>query len=220
MKNTLIILMMVALITGCGGRPAPDWTLKSFNRLEDFKKQYLEGNTRMAILNFNRAIDEIKKSGNLDVLARAYLTRMAMEAALLEKVQDESYLEVDAAEPNAVHRNFHAFLTGQMSSVKEQLLPDQYRRLYRQLSTAGSAGLAQELRKMEDPFSRIIGAGICAGQGRIDEDLINTGIETASQYGWKKALLVYLDQLQIFYKKHNQQDKAAAVAKRMQLITR
>ena len=137
----------------------------------------------------------------------------------MEKVRDDEYLKIDAVESDPVHRNFHAFLTGRMNQVREQLLPEQYRHIFRQLTKDNSTGMAQELKKIEDPYSRLIATGVCLGQGRINEDLLSTGIETASRYGWKKALLVYLDKLRNYYQDHHQQDKAATVAQRMQLIT-
>jgi hypothetical protein len=207
-------------MAGCSsGRPTPDWTLKSFNHLEDYKKNCLEGNTRIADLHFNRALDEIKKSGDLGILARAYLIRMGIEVAVLEKVRDDDFLKVDAVEPNPVNKNFHAFLTGHLNRVQEQLLPEQYYGVMKPLSRGKTEELGNELEKIEDPLSRLIAIGVCVGQGRIDEGLLNTAIATASRNGWKKALLVYLEKLQVYYTEQGQQDKARTIKDRIQLIS-
>jgi len=221
MKKFFIMLMILVFAAGCsGGRPTPEWTLKSFNRLEDAKKNYLEGNTRMADLSFNKAVEEIKKSGDLDVLARAYLIRMAIQTALLETVGAEEYLKVDAVQPDPANRAFYAFLTGQWSEAREALLPEQYRRLVRGLSQGPKGSMAPDVAKIEDPLSRLIAAGVCYRQGRIDEGLIQSAVETASRNGWKKALIIYLEKSRDYYREQNQRDKAATIEQRIQIITR
>jgi hypothetical protein len=224
MKKMLIVQIMVmgivlGWLTGCStSPPAPDWTLKGYNRLEDFKKYYLEGKTAIAELNFNRAVDEIKKSGDLDLLERVYLIHMAMEVALLEKAQDQAFLKVDAVEPNTANRNFHAFLTGPPNLVQESLLPEPYRALIKPLTQGKTKDLAGVLASISDPASRLIAAGVCIAQGRIDEALLKTAVETASQQGWKKALLVYMNKLSVYYSGNGQQDQATAIIKKMELI--
>jgi hypothetical protein len=192
--------------------------MKGYNRLEDFKKYYLEGKTGIAELHFNRSVEEIKKSGNLDLLGRAYLIHMAMEVAVLEMAQDQAFLKVDAAESNAVNRNFHAFLTGPPHLVQEVLLPEQYRNLLKTLVQGKKEDLAKVLTNITDPASRLIAAGVCIVQGHSDEALLKTAVETASHQGWKKVLLVYMDKQRVYYTERGQNDQATAVTKKMELI--
>ena len=219
MKKIIIPLILLAWIAGCSSSPPiPDWTLASFNRLEDFKKNILEGNRRIAYLHFQKAVEEIKKSGDLDVLARAYLIRMAAEVALLEKSEDESFLKIDAVQSNPVHQNFHAFLTGPISRVQEQLLPAAYRTVTKRLQQGKMDGLAADIAGIDDPFSRLLAAAVCIKEGQASEAILKTAIDTASRNGWKKALLVYLEKLQLFYENHGQGEQATAVSKRIHLI--
>lgn len=219
MKKILIPLILLAWVAGCSSSPPiPDWTLASYNRLESFKKTFMEGDRRIADLHFQNAVEEIKKSGDLDILAKAYLIRMAAEAAVLEKPRDDSFLKIDAAQPNPDHQNFHAFLTGPASGVKEQLLPQAYRSVAKSLQQGKADGLAAEIARIDDPFSRLIAAAVCIRQGHASEAVLKTAIDTASKNGWKKALLVYLERLHSFYEKQGQTDQAAAVSKRIDLI--
>jgi hypothetical protein len=169
-------------------------------------------------MHFKKAVEEIKKSGDLDLLARAYLTRMAMETAVLEKMQDDEFLKVEAVEPHPENANFHAFLTGQPDRVQERLLPSQYHGVLKLLTQGKMEGLAGALTEIKDPASRLIASGICVRQGRSDEGVLKTAIETASQNGWKKALLVYLERLQGFYAEQGRTDKATATMQKIKLI--
>ncbi|MDQ5987208.1 MAG: hypothetical protein CSYNP_02945 [Syntrophus sp. SKADARSKE-3] len=224
MKKALIIQILLAglilgLLTGCStAPPVHDWTMKGYNRLEDFKKYYLEGRTSIAELHFNRAVDEIKKSGDLDLLGRAYIIHMAMEVALLEKAQDQAFLKVDAVEPNTANHNYYVFLTGPPNLVQEILLPDPYQALIKPLAQGRTKDLAGIIANITDPASRLIAAGVCIERGHVDEAILTTAVETASRQGWKKALLVYMDKQRVYYSGIGQQDKAAAILKKIELL--
>ncbi len=220
MKRLLLPLILLLLVASCSsGPPIPDWNLKSYNRLEDFKKNYLEGNKAIADIHFKRALAEIRKSGDLDLLAKAYLIRMALEVAVLKQAGDEEFLKVEAVQSDPVNKNFHAFLTGKQDHVRDPLLPDQYRGIQRYLSQGKKDIPSNELARIEDPASRLIAVGVCVGQGRFDEKSLNIAIETASRNGWKKPLLAYLERLRIYYEDRNQTDKARAIRERIQLIS-
>jgi len=60
----------------------PEWRTASFNHLEQYKKYFLSGREELAAIHFQKAIDEIKSSGNLSLLATAYLTGSALRAAV------------------------------------------------------------------------------------------------------------------------------------------
>lgn len=219
MKKFLSFLFLLVWLVGCsGGPPIPDWTLASFNRLEDFKKNYLEGHQHIADLQFQKAVAEIKKSGDLEVLAKAYLTRMAVESAVLETPQDEEFIKINAAQSHPVHQNYHAFLTGQLNRVQEQLLPEVYRTVAKGLQQGKTDSLAADVARIDDPLSRLIASAVCIKQGRVNEAILQTAIDTASRNGWKKALLVYLEKLHAFYQERGQEEKADAISKRIQLI--
>lgn len=216
----LIIMFLLLMLAACGSsRPVPDWISAGSGHLDDFKKSYLEGNIAVSDLYFSRAVAEIKKSGDLDVLAKAYLIRMAMDVAVLAKARDEDFVKIDAVESNSSNRNFHDFLKGDLKRVQVTLLPDQYHGMASTLLMGNTDKLAPELRKIEDPISRIIACGVCVRVGRFDEELLTAAVSTASYNGWKRALLAYLEKLRIFYTERSQQDKAAAIMERVQLIS-
>jgi hypothetical protein len=71
---------------------------------------------------------------------------------------------------------------------------------------------------MEDPLSKLIAAGLFIQKNTYDEGILKIAIDTASQNGWKKALLAYLEKLLFFYETKKETEKAANITQRIQLI--
>ena len=207
------------LLVGCGSsKPVPDWTDASFNQLDNYKKSYLSGKERIAEAYFNKAVDEIKSSGDLEILARAYLTKYAVHVAVLEAFDDREYMRIDAVEPILQNKNFYSFLKGAFDNVDEKLLPQQYAGFLRAFQSGKKDDVAHEISKMDNPLSKLIALGLLVQKNKNDETDLKLAIDIASHNGWKKALLAYLFKLQSFYKTNNKPDKADHVEERIQLI--
>jgi len=219
MRKIICLMMFSILLVGCGSsKPVPDWTYASFNQLDNYKKSCLSGKERIAEASFNKAVDEIKSSGDLDILARAYLTKYAVQVAVLEAFDGREYLKIDAVEPVLQNKSFYSFLKGAFDNVDEKQLPQQYAGFFRTFKSGKKDDVAYEISKMENPLSKLIAIGLLVKKDKYDETDLKLAIDIASQNGWKKALLAYLGKLQSFYKTNNQQDKAAHVEERIQLI--
>ncbi|MDQ1277396.1 MAG: hypothetical protein QG555_436 [Thermodesulfobacteriota bacterium] len=219
MQGLLPAVLLMVFLMSCGGSQSiPDWTYASFNQMEDFKKAYLEGKTGTADLHFQRAVAEIKKSGDLNLLAKAYLNRYAVQAALLESFRDDDFLKIQTAEPNPAHAGFYAFLKGNFSQADRDLLPPQYSRTVADILAASRDSIAADVRQIEDPLSRLVMTGLLVRYGYENAELLNGAVETASRQGWKKALLVYLERLHAFYMERREGEKADKIKQRILLI--
>jgi hypothetical protein len=218
-KGLLPIMLLMVFLMNCGGSPSiPDWTYVSFNHLEDFKKAYLEGKTEVAALHFQRAVAEIKKSGDLNLLAKAYLTRYAVQAALVESFPDDDFLKIQTAEANPANAVFYALLKGNFSQADRDLLPPQYSRTVADILAARRDSIAADVRQIEVPLSRLVMTGLLVRYGYESTELLNGAVETASRQGWKKALLVYLERLHAFYRERQEGEKADKIKQRILLI--
>lgn len=217
MKKHLLLIICL-LFLGCASKPIPDWLNTSYNQLESYTKSYLSGKEKIAAVQFKGAINEIKKSGDLEILSRAYLIRMALQATALENTDDDEYLKIDALQPSLPNRSFYAFLKGEINQVDDSLLPQQYRGFCKALRQSAGAESLQEIEKMEDPLSQLIALGIIVRLRQDNEDVLKKAIAAASAQGWKKPLLVYLARLQSYYEGKKETDKALAIQQRIKLI--
>ncbi len=216
----LMYLGVLLLVTGCSSAPpVPDWLNASSNQLETYKKSYLGGKDKIAALQFKSAVAEVKKSGDLEVLGRTYLIRMALETAVLADMENAEYLKIATVSPNRQNGNFYFFLNGKLEQTDVDLLPSQYRDFASALKSGGGPGdRLRAIEKMNDPLSRLIAIGILVRLHQDDEALLKKAVETASAQGWKKALLVYLSRLKSLHEAKQDRSQAQAVSDRLELI--
>ena len=216
MKKILCLLSILLLFAGCGPKPLP-WIAAGYQRMENFKTDFLTGRPPIVTdMHFQKAVEEIKKSGDLDLLGKVWLTRMALQVAVLDEPEDGDYPKIEAAESVPVNRNFYLFLKGD-AAADGALLPAQYRTFFAALNGGNAAETGAAVAKIDDPLSRLIAAGLAVRRAE-NEALLLTAVETASRNGWKRALLAWLKRLGAFYEASGEAAKAAAVRQRIDLI--
>ena len=201
MKKILCQLSLFLLLGGCGSRPTPGWIVAGNQQLETFKKDFLTGGQPVVTeRHFQKAVEEIKKSGDLDLLGRAWLTRMALQTAVLGKIEEGEYGKIAAAQAVPANRNFYLFLTGDPAAVDGALLPEQYRSFLKAFRDGDVIKTGKEIAAMEeDPLSQLIAAGLAVRRHLENEPILQTAVSVASRNGWKRALLAWLERLRTFY---------------------
>jgi hypothetical protein len=223
MKKILGLLFLLLLVAGCSSKPAPVWIVAGHHQLDTFKNDFLTGRPPLVTeLHFKMATEEIKKSGDLDLLGKAWLTRMALHVAVLEEIEEIAegeYGKIATASPVPANRNFYLFLSGKSGMVDDALLPAQYRPFLKALRNGDAAVEVRRMTEIDDPLSRLIAAGLLARSGLENESLLRTAVETASQNGWKRALIAWLERLRLFHEKSGEVAKAETVRQRLNLIT-
>lgn len=218
MKKWILIALCCFFIVGCASKTIPDWINAAHNHLENYKKNQLAGEEKIAELHFKKAIEEIKKSGDLELMSKAYLTKCAIQVALLEKMDDSDYLKVQIAHPSFANKNFHLFLQGNFGQVQKNLLPEQYHNFLSAVQKGLTAEVTNTIEKIEDPLSRLIAAGLAVRGNKFDERSLKVAIDTASANGWKKALFIYLERLRSLYETENEIKKAESIRQKIELI--
>jgi len=147
---------------GGGGPVAPDWQANSHGALNAFQSYYLKGDTRAAVLEFDRAVMELRSTGRGDLVARAELVRCAVRAASLE------------------FDNCPGF---------EKLRPDAGAE---ELAYADFLSGKNERAATEDPLSRLVSLGVRFNSGRATPESISAAVDIASAQGWRRPLLAWL----------------------------
>jgi hypothetical protein len=218
MKRVLWIAVFL-LLTGCGSaKPAASWLSAGNTQLENYKKYFLGGQDAIAILQFNDALKEIRKSGDLELLARSYLIRMALQTATLQEPAAAEYLKLEAAQPSPANRNYYALLQGEVAQVDVKLLPQQYLGFAESLRRPTAGGSLRAIEQMADPLSRLVAVGILVRLGQDNEAVLQNAIATASAEGWKKALLAHLVRLKTGYEGKQETEKARAIQQRIDFM--
>ena len=187
---TFVIFTAIACcLIGCFSKAVPDWQHSGFNNLEQFKHAFLSGDDDRATLYYEKALAEIKKSGRLDILAKAFLTKCAVRVAALEEGECSEFLQIrDLIRDNEID-NYFEFITGNFERVDTRLLPQDYRYFFKSFTKRSIAAINDTVGEIQPPLSRIIAVGLSVKQGLFDESTIGYAIDVASDQGWKTILL-------------------------------
>lgn len=177
-------IALLALLASCGSKPqAPDWQVDAHGTLQRYEQAYLAGDTRAADAEFTRARRDLAATGQASLVARAELTRCALQVAslVLEGCAGFEPLRADAG---AAERAYADYLQG--AAVDAALLPAQHRP-----AVAGRASAAA-LVQIADPLSRLVAAGVVLRTGHADPQVLQVAVDTASSQGWRRPLLAWL----------------------------
>jgi hypothetical protein len=181
-KRFLLLVGCAALLAACGNKPRqPDWLVNADGAQERYQRAYLSGRDRVATAEFTRLRSEVASTGEPGQVARVELTRCAMQVATLDFQPCAGFepLRVDAP---ATERAYADFLAGTLQPARAEQLAKEYR---------GLAG-GDALKKMDDPVSRLIAAAVLLRTGRADPQVLQLAADTASEQGWRRAVLAWL----------------------------
>jgi len=203
--------LAAALLAACGSPPPqPDWLVNADSGRDRYVKAYLSGDDRVANAEFTRLRGELARTGQPALVARAELTRCAVQVASLDFAPCSGFEALRGDAPEA-ERAYADFLAG--TPVQAALLPAQYR------GVAGGTGGAAPLRDIQDPVSRLVAAGVLLRSGRADPEVLQLAADTASAQGWRRGLLAWLGAQALRAEKAGATEEAARLRRRMDLVS-
>lgn len=203
--------VLLALAACAGSPPPPDWKMNAHGALENYRKHYLDGNGKLADLNFTKARAEAARTGQPDLIARIELARCGIRSAALEFDTCPDYLRfADSAAP--AERQYAAFLAGDWQGLDGKSLPAQYGAI---LKSDGEPSLGD----ISDPVSRLIAAGVLFKAGRLSPAGIAIAIATASEQGWRRPLLAWLGVALKRAEAAGDREAMASLQRRIDLVT-
>jgi hypothetical protein len=198
----------VLLAAACaGGPPPPDWQLEAHGALEHYKAAYLKGDAQSAALEFARARKELASTGRAELVAKAELTRCALETASLAFDDCPGFAPL-AADAGAAARAYAAYLSGRWEGLDASLLPAAQRSIV-------AGGRAAQI---EDSLSRLVAAGVLMRTERIAPPDIAAAIEAASSQAWRRPLLAWLGVEEQRARAAGDADAAARIRRRIELV--
>jgi len=176
------------LIAACSHPPAvPEWEGQAHEGFEQYQRSYFSGD-RTADRDFRKAADALASTGRVELRARGELIRCAFATAALDFSGCEKWQSLQG-DADARDRAYGALLSGAFANLDAKGLPPQYV----PLAKAPSAGARNDaLKKIEDPLSRLIGAGALFRAGDLAPESVALAVDTASERGWRRPLLAWL----------------------------
>ena len=187
-------LCLALLLGACAsGPPAPEWQAQAHSELQAFSQAYLRGNSRVAAQAFSRARSETASTGRAEQVARAELTRCAVQVASLVLDDCPGFLAL-APDSSPGSRAYAQYLSGRWDGLDAAQLPEQHRALVLQASQSKPAPEAgpSALGAIADPLARLVAAGALLRSGHLTPADINVATETAAAQGWRRPLLAWL----------------------------
>ncbi len=215
MKRRLTLLCIAVLLAACGGGPPPaDWKLNAVSLLEHGQQRWLEGNAQAAELALGKARREIAQSGRLDLLARAELAFCATRVASLDFAPCAAFDKL-AGDASPADLAYAHFLAGDWSGLDARLLPAQYAGL---AGAKEDAAAAKAVAEIKDPLSRLIAAALLFKSARADPPTLALAVDTASERGWRRPLLAWLEVSLKRARAAGDQTAAASIQRRIDLV--
>lgn len=184
-----LLVAAVVFIGGCASAPQPPDWQLNAAQSLQAFQQYYLAGDVRAEPEFVRARSEIARTGREDLLGRAELVRCAVRAASLE------FDECPA---------FEALRAGART---EELAYAEY------LSGRGKRAAGA------DALSRLVAAGVQLKNGVATPAVIEQAIEIASAQGWRRPLLAWLGVLEKRAQDAGDNEAAARVRRRIDLIS-
>ncbi|MGE5338758.1 MAG: hypothetical protein ACM3PU_13075 [Gemmatimonadota bacterium] len=183
-----IVSALAALLAACAsGPPPPDWQANAKDSMDRALAAYLEGDTRVADAEFDRARGAVARTGRADLLARAELMRCAARVASLVFGPCEGFERLRPDAP-AAERAYADFLAGRIQPQDIALLPP----AQRDAAAAGAEAAAAAVQAISDPLARLVAAGVLFESGRASPTVMSLAADTASAQGWRRPLLAWL----------------------------
>ena len=182
----IVPVLLMLLLVACGSKPkAPDWQLEAHSSLERYVKAFMAADARVESSEFARAREQLARTGDADLVARAELTRCALRVASLVF---EPCVGFDALRPDApvAERAYGDYLAGKSLPADAGLLPPAHR------AVAAASADASAVQAIDDPLARLVAAGVLFETGRASPQVMQLAVDTASEQGWRRPLLAWL----------------------------
>ncbi len=213
-RGARVFAASLAIVLGaCGSSPPPppDWQMNAKGSAERAAEAWLSGNGKVEEVEFQRARSEVARTARPDLVARLELTRCAARVAALVFEPCAGFDAVAGDAPSA-EKAYARYLFGQATAADAALLPAAHKAL--------AGGQGGDVKGIADPLSRLIAAGVLMRRAAASPDVVASAVETASQRGWRRAVLAWLGVQLKQAQAAGATEEVARIQRRIDLVTR
>jgi hypothetical protein len=211
-RSFLLMAIAALALAGCGSKPAaPGWQVGAHGDLQRYEQAYLVGQSRAADADFARARRSLSATGQPALVARAELTRCALQVASLDFGPCAGF-EPLRADVSPAERAYADYLLARATTDQAALLPAQHR------AVAGGRSDAPAVAAIADPLARLVAAGVVLRAGQGTPELMQLAVDTASSQGWRRPLLAWLGAQLRRAEQAGAQDEAQRLRRRIALV--
>jgi hypothetical protein len=198
----VLAVCLAGLLAACGNN--------ADGAQDRYERAYLSGRDRVSASEFTRFRTEVASTAQPGLVARAELTRCAMQVASLDLAPCAGFEPLRSDAPEA-ERAYADFLEGKATPEQAKLLPEDYRGI------AGGQGGGAALKGIKNPMSRLIAAAVLLRMQKADPEVLQIAVDTASEQGWRRAVLAWLGAQAMRAEQAGATEEAARLRRRMQL---
>ena len=186
-RQLMLAVLAATLSGGCSHPTVPEWEERAHEGFEQYQRSYFAGD-RTADRDFRKAADALATTGKPELRARGELIGCALATAALDFERCDGWQSLQA-DADAADRAYGALLSGRFSGLDAKALPPQYGAL---ANATDAVARNDALKRIEDPLSRLIGAGAVFRAGDLSPGGVALAVDTASEQGWRRPLLAWL----------------------------
>lgn len=204
------------LLAACGSAPpVPDWKMNAHSSLERAASAYLSGKDSVEESEFARVRSQIGSTGNIELAMRAELARCATRVASLV-LEECAGFQKYAHDASGADIEYAAYLAGRLAPSEAGRLPEQHRAV---AAAASDAAAGAAVVAIKDPLSRLVAAGAVFRANRATPQVIAAAVDTASEQGWRRPLLAWLNVQAMRAEKAGDAAEAARLRRRIALAS-
>lgn len=176
-------------LAGCSSQPpTPSWALEAQSATQRAVQADLQGQRRVAEVEWRKAFAEVAATGQPAAMARVALLQCAVQAAVVAPADCPRYQRYAVGAAPA-EQAYARYLQARHTPDDVGLLPAAQQATARAL-LAGTPMV--QLPATQDPLSALTAAGVALRAGHLAPGAVQQAAALASDQGWRKATLAWL----------------------------
>lgn len=203
----MIFTLLSLVLLACSIEKQP-YLVTASSAMKFFKESFFKNKIQEAHFYYTNAIKELKKGSNFNLLAKAYLTKCALDMAALNWRGCPKFLDIKKLVEDKGSQDYYNFLTGKFkhfsphSSYYKDYVKDDFQ-----------SGILEK----ETYISRAIAFSVAIPNEGFKEEAALEIIRNADFYGHQKIAGAWRKALLLLYKKTNSK-KQNVIEKEIQML--